>query len=47
MEIPAIYVLNRMLPLYGMAYAQFATEVILAAVAVMTLRRMFGEKAGT
>lgn len=46
MEIPAIYVLNRMLPLYGMAYAQFATEVILAAVAVMTLRRMFGEKAG-
>lgn len=45
MEIPAIYLLNRIVPLYGMAYAQFVTEVILAAAAVLTLREMFGEKA--
>ncbi len=44
MEIPAIYLLNRLLPLYGMAYAQVVTEVILAAAAVITLRRMFREK---
>jgi Na+-driven multidrug efflux pump len=44
MEIPAIYLLNRLLPLYGIAYAQFVTEVILAAVAVITIRRMFREK---
>lgn len=45
MEIPAIYLLNRIVPLYGMAYAQFVTEMILAAAAVLTLREMFGEKA--
>lgn len=47
MEIPAIYLLNRMIPLYGMAYAQFVTEVILAAVAVATLGKMFTEKVKT
>lgn len=47
MEIPAIYLLNRMIPLYGMAYAQLVTEVILAAVAVVTLGKMFTEKVKT
>ena len=41
MEIPAIYLLNMCVPLYGMAYAQLVTEVILAAAAVLVLRKMF------
>ena len=45
MEIPAIYLLNRIVPLYGMAYAQFVTEVVLAIAAVVVLGKMFREKA--
>lgn len=41
MEIPAIVILNKLFPLYGMAYAQAVTEVILAAAAVLVLGRMF------
>ncbi len=44
MEIPAIYLLNKIVPLYGMAYAQFVTEVILAIVAVLVLRKMFTQQ---
>ncbi len=44
MEIPAIYLLNKFVPLYGMAYAQLVTEVILAVAAVVVLRRMLGEE---
>lgn len=40
LEIPALYILNALFPLYGLAYAQFAAEVVLAA-AVLVLRRMF------
>ena len=42
MEIPAIYLLNKFVPLYGMAYAQLVTEVILAVAAVVVLRRLMG-----
>lgn len=41
LEIPALYVLNRLFPLYGLAYAQFTAEVFLAAAAVVVLRRIF------
>lgn len=41
LEIPALFVLNRMFPMYGLAYAQFFAELILAIAAVITLLRMF------
>ena len=41
LEIPALILLNRLFPLYGLAYAQFCAEVILAAAAVLVLRRTF------
>ncbi len=41
MEIPAIIILNKLFPLYGLAYAQTVTEIILAIAAVTVLARMF------
>lgn len=41
LEIPALYILNYLFPLYGLAYAQFAAEIILAAAAVFFLVYMF------
>lgn len=41
LEIPALFILNFFFPLYGLAYAQFAAEVILAAAAVIVLSKMF------
>lgn len=41
LEIPALYILNAIFPLYGLAYAQFAAEFILAVTAVIVLVRMF------
>ena len=41
MEIPALYILNALFPLYGLAYAQMITEIILAVTAMLVLRRMF------
>lgn len=41
LEIPALYILNALFPLYGLAYAQFAAEFILAVTAVIVLVRMF------
>lgn len=46
LEIPAIYILNRFVPLYGMAYAQFVAEVILAIAAVIVLWRIFKSLGG-
>lgn len=40
LEIPALYLLNWIWPLYGLAYAQTAAEVVLAAAAVVTLYRL-------
>ena len=41
LEIPALFILNALFPLYGMAYAQFAAELILAAAAMVVLVRLF------
>lgn len=41
LEIPSLYILNKLFPLYGLAYAQFTAEIILAAAAVIVLIRMF------
>lgn len=40
LEIPALYVLNFLFPLYGLAYAQFVAEVVLAVAAVFVLARL-------
>lgn len=41
LEIPALFILNKIFPLYGLAYAQFAAELILAIVAIVVLIRLF------
>ncbi len=45
LEIPLLFVLNHFFPLYGLAYAQFLAEVILAIAAVVMLVRIFRQKA--
>ena len=41
LEIPALFLLNYLFPLYGLAYAQFTAELILAIAAVLVLLRLF------
>ncbi len=41
LEIPALVVLNKLFPLYGLAYAQFTAEFILSIVAICVLIRLF------
>lgn len=41
LEIPALYILNLLVPLYGLAYAQFCAEFVLSIAAVAVLKRMF------
>ncbi len=41
LEIPALYLLNALWPLYGLAYAQATAEVVLAVAAVVVLYRLF------
>ena len=41
LEIPALYLLNYLFPLYGLAYAQFIAEFILSIVAICVLVRLF------
>lgn len=41
LEIPALVLLNRFFPLYGLVYAQPIAEFILAMTAVIMLRRIF------
>ncbi len=45
LEIPLLFLLNALFPLYGLAYAQCTTEVVLAIAAVVMLLRIFKEKA--
>lgn len=40
LEIPALFVLNMLFPLYGLAYAQTVAEVVLAIAAVIVLSRL-------
>ena len=41
LEIPALYILNYFIPLYGLASAQSVAEVVLAAAAALMLLRLF------
>lgn len=41
LEIPALFILNSTVGFYGLAYAQFCAEVILATAAILVLRRLF------
>ena len=41
LEIPALYILNWLVPLYGLACAQTVAEVVLAIAAVVILVRLF------
>ncbi len=41
LEIPAIYILNHFFPLYGLAWAQTAAEILLSVIALSVLVRMF------
>ncbi len=40
LEIPALYILNALFPLYGLAYAQFTAEVVLSVAAVVVVMRL-------
>lgn len=41
LEIPALFLLNHFRPLYGLAYAQTVSEIVLATAAAVTLFRIF------
>ncbi|MDD3409851.1 MAG: MATE family efflux transporter [Eubacteriales bacterium] len=41
LEIPALFLLNALFPLYGLAYAQLFAEALLSVFAVLVLVRMF------
>lgn len=41
LEIPAIFVLNYLFPLYGLAYTQFTAELVMAVLALVVLIRLF------
>lgn len=43
LEIPALIILNKVYPLYGLPYAQVVTETVLAIAAAMMLRKIFKE----
>ena len=40
LEIPALYILNRLFPMYGLAYAQLVAEFVLAVAAVLLLEKI-------
>ncbi len=41
LEIPALFILNSIFPLYGLAYAQFTAELVLSIGAAVILNRLF------
>lgn len=41
LEIPALFILDKLFPLYGLAYAQFTAELILSAIGMIVLIRLF------
>lgn len=45
LEIPAMIILNRLFPMYGLAYAQLVAEFVLAVAAFIILERIMKEKA--
>lgn len=40
-EIPALFILNKLFPLYGLPYAQVTSEMLLALIAVIVLISLF------
>lgn len=44
LEIPAMFVLNKLFPMYGLAYAQLVAEFVLAVAAFMILEKIMKEK---
>ena len=47
LEIPALFVLNKIWPMYGLAYAGVVSEVVLSTVAVIQLKKILNEKTGS
>lgn len=47
LEIPALFLLNYLFPLYGLAYAQLTAEFVLANAAVLVLMRLFKKLSAT
>ena len=47
LEIPAMILLNKLVPMYGLAYAQLVAEVILAVAAVIKLRKIMRPQPST
>ena len=45
LEIPAMIILNKLFPMYGLAYAQLVAEFVLAVAAFMILEKIMKEKA--
>ena len=45
-EIPALFLLNRIFPLYGLPYAQVTSEVLLSIIAAAVLIRLFRHMEG-
>ncbi|MDO5444917.1 MAG: MATE family efflux transporter [Eubacteriales bacterium] len=41
LEIPALYILNKIWPLYGLSYSQLCAELVLAVAAVFVLKKLF------
>lgn len=41
LEIPALIILNKLFPVYGLAYAQLCAEIVLAAIAAVVMIRLF------
>ena len=41
LEIPALFILNMIYPLYGLAYSQFIAEFILTVVAGIVMIQLF------
>ena len=47
LEIPALFILDRLFPLYGLAYAQLCAEAVLACAAVIVLIHLFAKLQAT
>lgn len=43
LEIPTLFILNKLVPMYGLAYAQLFAEVVLAIAAVIFLIKIFND----
>ena len=43
LEIPAIFILDMLFPLYGLAYSQLVAELILTVIAFIVIRNLFNK----